>query len=276
MTRSIWVRNLFAVLAFTLLQPQAAAQSAAPWPASTWRFAASIYLYGPSVDANFSFPKRSGEGNIVVHAGDVFDSINGAFMGALEANNGQWGLFTDYLYVDISGSKSGTRDFSIGRAGVPASVTADLDLGIKGSAWTMAGEYRLLSMPDWTVDGLFGARYLDVRPRLGFRLNGDVASIPVESRGGSFEIKGSNWDGIVGVKARYAFGDGLRWFVPLYVDVGTGESRLTWQAAAGVGYKFGWGDVTGLWRYLRYEMKSDQPIEDLAFNGPMIGVTFRW
>ena len=39
---------------------------------------------------------------------------------------------------------------------------------------------------------------------------------------------------------------------------------------------FGWGDVVGAWRYLRYDLKSDQAVQDLSFNGPMIGVTFRW
>ena len=36
------------------------------------------------------------------------------------------------------------------------------------------------------------------------------------------------------------------------------------------------GDVVGLWRYLRYDFKSDQAMQNLAFSGPMIGVTFRW
>ena len=76
--------------------------------------------------------------------------------------------------------------------------------------------------------------------------------------------------------SRYAFGDRLQWYVLLYADIGAGDSQLTWQAAAGLGYAFGWGDVVGLWRYLRYDFKSDQAIQDLAFNGPMIGVTFRW
>jgi len=159
---------------------------------------------------------------------------------------------------------------------VPASVTADLDVGIKGSILTIAGEWRVQSTPASTVDVLLGARYLDVEPRLSFGLNGDVASIPAASRGGSFEIKARNWDAIVGVKARYAFGDRLQWYVPLYADIGGGDSKLTWQAAAGLGYSFGWGDVVGLWRYLSYELKSDQPIQDLSFSGPMIGVTFRW
>jgi len=262
--------------AVSITPAPAAAQSPAPWSTGTWRFAGTLYLYGPSVDGSFSFPKRSGNGNVVVDAGDVFDNLNGAFMGAFEANNGRWGVFTDYMYVDISGSKSATRDFSIGGVNVPASVTADLDLGLKGSAWTIAGEWRLQSTRESTVDVLLGARYLDIKPRLSFGLNGNVASIPAASRGGSFEVKASNWDAIIGLKARYAFGDRLQWYVPLYADVGGGDSKLTWQAAAGLGYAFGWGDIVGLWRYLRYDFKSDDVIQDLTFNGPMIGVTFRW
>ena len=277
MTVSSCARSALAALALcTMLAHEAVAQSTVPWPTGNWRFAGTLYLYGPSIDADFSFPKRSGEGNVVVDASDLFDSLNGAFMGAFEANNGQWGVFTDFLYVDVSGSKSATRDFSISNVNVPASVTADLDLGIKGSAWTIAGEYRLQSTREATVDVLLGARYLDVEPKLSFGLHGDVASIPTASRGGSFEIHAKNWDAIVGVKARYAFGDRLQWYVPFYADVGAGDSKLTWQAAAGLGYSFGWGDVVGLWRYLRYEFESDQTIQDLAFNGPMIGVTFRW
>jgi hypothetical protein len=31
-----------------------------------------------------------------------------------------------------------------------------------------------------------------------------------------------------------------------------------------------------MWRYISYDMKSGSPVEDLSFNGPMIGATFRW
>ena len=89
-------------------------------------------------------------------------------------------------------------------------------------------------------------------------------------------MKDSNWDAIIGVKSRHAFGDRLQWFVPLYADVGGGDSSLTYQLAAGIGYSFGWGDIVGMWRYVSYDMKSDDVIQDLTFNGPMLGVTFRW
>jgi hypothetical protein len=266
-----------AVLAALLpLSGQAQAQASAPWDSNTWRFGLTLYLYGPSIDGNFAFPKRSGNGDIVVRSDDVFNSLNGAFMGAFEANNGQWGVFTDFLYVDVSGSKSGTRDFSIGGFDVPSSVSADLDLGIKGSAWTIAGEYRVLRSREAVVDLLAGARLLDVKPRLSWGLSGNVGSLPIASRGGSSEIKASNWDAIVGVKGRFAFGNDLRWFIPAYADIGAGESDLTWQVAGGLGYSFSWGDVLGAWRYMKYDMKSDQAVKDLSLNGPMIGVSFRW
>lgn len=63
---------------------------------------------------------------------------------------------------------------------------------------------------------------------------------------------------------------------PYNFDIGTGQSDLTYQIAAGVGYKFGWGDAVAVWRYLDYNFKSGKPIESMNFNGPQIGVTFRW
>jgi hypothetical protein len=64
------------------------------------------------------------------------------------------------------------------------------------------------------------------------------------------------------------------WFVPYYLDVGTGESRLTWQILGGIGYAFNWGDVTATWRYLDYNNKAGKPIQDLNMNGPQIAFVF--
>ena len=38
---------------------------------------------------------------------------------------------------------------------------------------------------------------------------------------------------------------------------------------------FGWGDLGVAWRYLDYDL-SDGPIVALNFNGPAVGVIFRW
>ncbi|HEX4387716.1 MAG TPA: hypothetical protein VH109_03720 [Steroidobacteraceae bacterium] len=70
------------------------------------------------------------------------------------------------------------------------------------------------------------------------------------------------------------FGDQHAWFVPYYVDLGTGQSEFTWQGITGLGYAFHWGEVIGVWRYLDYRFSSHS--SSLTLNGPAIGVAFRW
>ena len=60
------------------------------------------------------------------------------------------------------------------------------------------------------------------------------------------------------------------------LDVGTGDSDLTWQAMLGAGYAFDWGDLVAVWRYLDYDMPSGDLVENLDANGPAIGVTFKF
>jgi len=64
--------------------------------------------------------------------------------------------------------------------------------------------------------------------------------------------------------------------VPFYLDVGTGQSDLTWQGATGLGYAFGWGETLAMGRYLDYSFKSGKSLEDMNFNGPMLGVALHW
>ena len=64
--------------------------------------------------------------------------------------------------------------------------------------------------------------------------------------------------------------------MPYYVDIGTGQSEFTWQGIAGIGYKFNWGEVFGVWRYLDYSFKSSSKLEDLNASGPAVGVAFSW
>ena len=93
---------------------------------------------------------------------------------------------------------------------------------------------------------------------------------------GRSEVSDSLWDGIVGVKGHVTFGAEHSWFAPYYLDIGTGSSDLTLQAMAGVGYAFHWGEVTGAWRYLDYDLESGSPIQSLTLSGPAIGATFRF
>jgi hypothetical protein len=280
MNVSTSLRATLAVLAFAAgaLPPTAAGAQAAPanWESGKWQFAATIYGFIPTIDGKVNYAGDSGSSDIHISKSNVLEDLKMTFMGAFDAHNGRWGMFTDVLYVDLGGSKSQTRNFSIGSIGLPASTTTDLSLDLKGVVWTVAGEYRVVSDPAWTVDLLAGARLLDVKPTLNYAINGDLGPISIPGRNGSKQVNESLWDGIVGVKGRYAFGDDRKWFVPFYLDVGTGQTKVTWQGAAGVGYAYHWGDVIAMWRYVDWNAKTGKPIEDFNLNGPMVGATFRW
>jgi hypothetical protein len=254
-----------------LLSGTAAAQSGP----DDWQFRALIYAYLPTISGSTTFP--AGAGSAINADGDkILDHLNFAFMGTLEAQKGRWGAFTDVMYLNVSGSKSGTRDLTIGGVELPAGVSSNASLDIKATVWTIAGNYRLLAAPDAAYDVFAGARLLSINERLGWEFSANVGPVTGPGQTGSSETKADNWDAIVGIKGRFNFGQSREWFVPYYVDVGTGDSNLTWQAIAGIGYAFRWGEVVAAWRYLDYDAKSDKRIEGLNLNGPAIGVAFRW
>ena len=265
-------------LATGALLPAPATAQSTPYPSAgeKWQFAATIYGYLPSIGGKLSVPVDSASTGLSVSADQIIDSLKMTFMGTLDAHNGRWGAFTDVLYLDVGGNKSQTRDFAVGGSGLPASTTADVNLDLKGTVWTIAGEYRVISDPAMKMDILAGARYFGIKPTLGWSIQGDLGPIPEPGRSGSKEIDETVWDGIVGVKGAYAFGADRRWSVPFYFDIGTGQSDLTWQAAAGVAYSYHWGDLVAMWRYVDYNFKSDKNLQDMNFNGPMFGATFRW
>jgi hypothetical protein len=254
----------------------ATAHAEAPaWSAADWRFTAVIYGYLPDIGGHSSFPPRSGGASVDVDASKIIENLKFVFMGTFEAQKGAWGVLTDVIYMDVGGSKSRTRNLSIGGHDLPVGTTADVDLDLKGTIWTLAGTWRLVQDPDASLDLLAGTRLISVKQHLGWTFSADLGP-DQPSRTGTSEIKLDNWDAIVGVKGRVAFGARHEWFVPWYFDVGTGDSDLTWQAFGGVGYAFKWGDVVGGWRYLDYEFKSGGKLQDANLNGPMLGVALHW
>ncbi|MDH4062352.1 MAG: hypothetical protein OEY13_03315 [Gammaproteobacteria bacterium] len=241
-----------------------------------WQWNATVYVWLPSLGGETSFPPSGGGPSIDVSADAILDSLNFAFMGAFEGRKGRWGLATDVIYLDLGASKKATRDFGIGQVDIPATVNADLRLDITGWLWTLAGSYAVVQQENFSMNVLGGVRMLDLEETLQWQFNGDIASLPIEGRTGSSSAEDTLWDAIVGVKGRWTLGADRQWYVPYYLDVGTGDSDLTWQGMAGLGYSFDSIDVTGVWRYLDYDLGDSQPIRSIDFNGPALGVTFRF
>jgi hypothetical protein len=245
--------------------------------AGPWQFTATIYGWVPIIDGKVNFPEDKGSTDIHVNGANVISHLKMTFQGALDVHNGRWGIFNDLVYVDLGGVKQRNRDFSIGNVGIPASATTDLTLDLKSLIWTVAGEYRVMSDSAWTLDLLGGARAMRMKPTLGYSVTGDLGPVVLPGgRSGSKQVDETIWDGIVGVKGRYTFGDDGKWFVPLYLDVGTGQSQLTWQISGGIGYSYSWGSVFTTWRYLDYKFPSGKPLDNISMSGPMLAVALQW
>ena len=139
------------IAAGVLMSSQAAGQTAqSDADSGKWQFTGIIYGWLPTIGGKLSVPVADGGASINVDAKTIIDHLKMGFIGALEAHNGRWGAFTDVLYLDIGGSKSNVRDFSIGNIGLPSSTTADLSLDLKATDldksldfWTSVLGFRL-------------------------------------------------------------------------------------------------------------------------------------
>ena len=238
-----------------------------------WR--ASIYGWFPAIGGSTSFPTGGGGPSLSLDSGDVLSALKFTFMGALDVRKGEWGAFTDFIYVDLGDSKSGTREFSVGNLPLPVDVSANASLDLKTWVWTLAGTYDLVRTQRYESELLFGARMLRLKETLNWSLAGNIGPIGLPGRSGTSEVSATNWDAVVGAKGVATMSADGRWVLPYYADIGTGQSKLTWQAFAGVGYRFNWGTTTLGWRYFDYKFK-DSKVEDLNFSGAFVGLTFNW
>jgi hypothetical protein len=243
-------------------------------PPDELQFRATIYGWFPALSGTTEFPSGASGPSIDVSARDLISSLKMAFMGTLEVRSGQWGGLVDWVYSNVDGEKSRTRDFSIHGQQLPVSLTANLSLDVKTNILTLAGTYSFIEKPAYSTGLVFGARMLDLDQTLVWSFNGPGPLGIAPS--GTRDVSATNWDAIIGVRGRARFGDGLRWFVPYYADIGSGNSSLTWQAILGAGYSFGWGDLLVAWRYLDYDFKSGKSVQSLSFNGVAAGVSFRF
>ena len=241
-----------------------------------WQYGAQLYVYLPTLEGTANFPAEGNSPGVSVDADALLDALNFAFFGSFEARKGHWGAFTDLMYVNVGENKSGVRDFTIGGTPLPGTASASVNYDLKAWAWTIAGEYVAIAQPGLTMDVFAGTRMLDISQDINWGIDGAVDGIPIGGRTGARSSGDTNWDFIIGTKGRVRFGADNRWFVPYYLDVGTGQSDLTWQAMGGLGYSWQSIDFFVAYRYLDYDLGESKPFEELTLSGPVIALAFRW
>lgn len=249
----------------------AAAQPAAD---NGWRSSVTVYAYLPSVRGDTIFPGGSAGPSFKIDAHDILSGLNLAAMGALQFQKGRWGGLVDVFYADVSEHRRGSRNFTVSQIPVPVGVRADLGLDNRTALVTLAGTWQFVAEPNRSVRLVVGTRMNHDRQRLDWQLSAPLIGYPEVS--GRSTTGHTRWDAIIGISGRQKFGTDLRWYVPFYVDAGTGGSRFTGQALAGIGYAFDWGEVTAAWRYIDYDFKSSSLIRRTAYSGPAVGLTWRF
>ena len=258
------------IVASLLVLPAAAAQTQGG-SGDDWQFSLTPYLWLPNVDGTFSFDVPPGAGgNPEV---DYLEHLEMTLMLSGEARKGSWAVFTDFIWMDFGNETAKVRSVSGPGGVVQVPVNANTTSSLKGLEWELAVSYALSRSPAATFEVLGGVRYLSLETTLDWQLAGPLGLFP---QTGSFSQKEDLLDAIVGLRGKLRFGSGGNWFLPYYLDAGGGDAKLTWQAMAGIGYGFNWGDVRVAYRHLSYEQKGDELIQDLAFSGPALGATFHF
>lgn len=235
----------------------AAADSSAE---NDWQFKAGGYLYAAGIKG-----ETASGSDLDISFSDLINNLNMAFMGNVEARKSKWSLAADVIYLNVGAGGGGQVPIA-SAPGLSVKVEADVKL----RAWVLGftGGYRVLQSQQATLDLIAGARNLQVSTFLN-----TSSRLGPLARGREVGASGVNWDAIVGVKGDvYLKGN---WYAPYYLDVGTGDSDLTWQIAGGVGYKFDWGDAYLLYRYMDWDFNGSE-LDNLNLSGPQLGVNFRF
>ena len=266
---------LAVIMIVVLVSNGAFAQSSAG-NVNAWQFGVSIYGWFPDIAGKTSFSPPDSDSEFEVKLEDILENLEFVLMGSFDMRKGSWGVFTDAIYMDIGNASSAAMNGSIGPGQLPTKVTADVSLDMESWIWNLTGYYRALNRSGMTFDVLAGTRYVDVEQKVEWDVTGNINDVPVAERSGEVKVGVTNWDVILGIRGRIGLGAGKAVFVPFYLDLGVGDSDLTWQGVAGLGYAFGWGEIAVAWRYLYYDMPSGSAIEEISFSGPEAGVTFRW
>ena len=278
------IRDAILTLVFAGASGAAVAQN----DSDGWQFKLTPYLWLPTIDGTLNYPPPPGGGgspNFEVGPTDWLDLLNvGALIGG-SARKGRFSVFSDFVYLSLTSKNDGrvvSVDDNITAPGfpVPIPISASLNLNTRtdldGLVWMITGGYSIEQTETSTMDVFAGVRYFGIDATSSWDLSADITTpggtvvLPAQ---GSIGADVDLWDGVVGLRGHFQAGDG-NWSVPYYLDVGAGDSDLTWNAMVGLSREYGWGDLVIAYRHLDYDQDANGLLQGFSFSGPAIGARF--
>lgn len=224
---------------------------------SGWQNELTIYGWLPTINMDTRWGGTSTDSSDMMP--DIIDDLKMVLIGTYAARYDKWSFVADVMYIDLGDSATKTHTFP---GGETAEATVEMD--IKSLLVSTGVGYNIVQTDSSVLDVIAGVRYMD----LEVDISSDLPRHPGQS--GSEDLL----DGIIGLRGSYNFNE--NWYMPYYADIGTGDSELTWQLFAGVGYRYDWGDVKLGYRYIGYDMEDDMIIDNLDLGGAILGVSFKF
>jgi len=250
------------LLAALLMASLQTAMAAAASESDPWEYYAGLYAWGPSIKV-----ETVQDDEVDLSLSDILNGLEMVFFGQAGMRKEKWGLDADLIYMNLKQDSKQTVRIPIG-PGIAGKFKNEVKL--KAWVFTPTAHYTLVDTKSNEFNLLAGLRYLylDVDVKLNF--DGPLPQGRKRSVGDS----GSNWDGIIGFRGQYNFNE--KWYLPYYADVGTGQSKNTWQLFGGVGYRFDKVDAAFGYRYLKWEFDDNDALKNLEVKGPLLGFHYHF
>jgi hypothetical protein len=232
-----------------LAVPARAQSPTAPPTGDKWEFVIAPYLMGAALDGTSVV--RGREAEVDISAGDIFDHLDLGFMGMLAARKGNWGISTDFVFMDLD----------------VESQLPPADLSPSLTIFQVNGVRKLSAAADVT----FGVRGTRTQARIDFK-----APINVQVE------KSRTWASpVAGVVLRTP-GE-HRVHATLLADIGGFGlgSDLTWQIFPTVGVKLGKHvSLEAGYRWMSDDYETGEGTDHFEWNilyqGPVGGIAFRF
>jgi hypothetical protein len=250
-----WIKSLSFATIVLLVILSFPAQAEESDKTSDWEYNATVYLWGANITT------ETPAGTSVIPFYKLLDNLEMAFMGTFEARRDDWAFGADAIYMNVQ--RDGGRSIAGPDGGT---ISTSNTVALKSWVVTPTARYTLHESEKGSFDLVGGFRYLDLN------VSAKVFTENVDLLNRS--TSGSNWDAIIGARARINLNK--KWYIPLYADIGTGDSDSTWQAMAGIAYRFESMDLTVAYRHLDYDFKNHPILKGMTMKGPIAGLTFHF
>ena len=222
-----------------------------PWDVDAWT---NVWIVQMSVRVQES--SLGIDQHLFLGFDDIISNLDWIIPIGADFRYGRFGFLPNIDALKLSGSSQ-----------TPGPLFDDLSVGMKMWLVNLAGYYRVVEKPGFSLDLIGGARY--------FYMNTDLAFTggPIGNNAGNLRVNSTAkiWTGIIGARVEGDLSD--RVFYSVYGDVGSGDVDLTWQVAGSLGYRVSenFSTLVG-YRYLYYDDDDDGTSIGLTGSGPQVSL----